>query len=149
LQIVMEFVASGSLTGFPHRAETLREPVAAMYMRDVLCGLEYLHRSGVRHRDIKSENILVSPEGRCKITDYGASKVLRSSIADVSMMLNAPVLRDRTRKNTAASALNSKPRESFAGSQGVNEDDDGMSLSSRCHACGEELALSPATIATD
>jgi serine/threonine protein kinase len=50
--------------------------------------LEYLHRSGVCHRDIKSENILVSPEGRCKITDYGASKVLRSSIAGVSTMLN-------------------------------------------------------------
>jgi hypothetical protein len=45
--------------------------------------------------------------------------------------------RGRTRKNTAASALNSKPRESFAGSQGVNEDDDGVSLSS------------PATIAAD
>jgi serine/threonine protein kinase len=249
VQIVMEFVASGSLAGLLRRAGTLREPVAAMYMRDVLCGLEYLHRSGVCHRDIKSENILVSPEGRCKITDYGASKVLRSSIAGVSTMLNTfvgtpfyvapevvrgesygrsadiwsvgclayelltgappnygvvnpmaamykvasdgdavPVLpdghstdaadfvatccrrdaarrptaaalldhpwvrklvstgtatsapRDRTPKNTAASALNSKPRESFAGSQGVNEDDDGVSLS-RCHACGEELAL--------
>jgi hypothetical protein len=39
-----------------------------------------------------------------------------------------------------APALNSKPRESFAGSQGAKEDDDGVSLS-RCHACGEELAL--------
>jgi serine/threonine protein kinase len=41
--------------------------------------------------------------------------------------------RDRTRKSTAASALNSKPRESFAGSQGVNEDDDRVPPS-RCHA---------------
>jgi hypothetical protein len=48
--------------------------------------------------------------------------------------------RDRTAKTTAALAVNSQPRESFAGSQGVNEDDDGVSLS-RCHACGEELAL--------
>jgi hypothetical protein len=48
--------------------------------------------------------------------------------------------RGRTRKSTAASALNSKPRESFAGSHIVNQDDDGVSLS-RCHACGEELAL--------
>jgi serine/threonine protein kinase len=47
---------------------------------------------------------------------------------------------DRTPKHTAASALNFKPRESFAGLQGVNEDDDDVSLS-RCHACGEELAL--------
>jgi serine/threonine protein kinase len=57
-------------------------------MRDVLCGPEYLHRSGVCHRDIKSENMLVSLEGRCRITDYDASKVLRSSIAGVSTMLN-------------------------------------------------------------
>jgi serine/threonine protein kinase len=39
--------------------------VATVYVRDVLCVLEYLHRSGVCHRDIKSENILVPPEGRC------------------------------------------------------------------------------------
>jgi hypothetical protein len=44
------------------------------------------------------------------------------------------------KESTAASALNSKPRESFAGSRGVNEDDDRVSRS-RCHACGEELAL--------
>jgi serine/threonine protein kinase len=49
VQIVMEFVASGSLAGLLRRAGTLREPVAAMYMRDMLCGLEYLHRSGICH----------------------------------------------------------------------------------------------------
>jgi serine/threonine protein kinase len=63
--MVMEFVASGSLAGLLRRAGTLREPVATVYVRDVLCVLEYLHRSGVCHRDINSENILVSPEGRC------------------------------------------------------------------------------------
>jgi serine/threonine protein kinase len=58
----------------------------------------------------------------------------------VSTGTDSSAPRDRTPNNTAASALYPEPRGFFAGSQGVDEDDDGVSLS-RYHACGEELAL--------
>jgi serine/threonine protein kinase len=76
VQIVMEFVAGGSIAALLRRAGTFREAIAAMYTRDLLSGLSFLHSIGVCHRDIKSENLLVSPEGRCKIADYGTSKSL-------------------------------------------------------------------------
>jgi serine/threonine-protein kinase len=42
--------------------------------RDVAQGLAEAHRQGIIHRDLKSENILVTPEGRAKIADFGIAK---------------------------------------------------------------------------
>lgn len=77
VQLVMEYVPGGSVARLLGRVGKLREPVAAMYTRDVLRGLQFLHDTcRVCHRDVKSENVLVTPEGECKLTDYGASKAL-------------------------------------------------------------------------
>jgi serine/threonine-protein kinase len=42
--------------------------------RDVAQGLAEAHRQGIVHRDLKSENILVTPDGRAKIADFGIAK---------------------------------------------------------------------------
>ena len=42
--------------------------------RDVAQGLAEAHRQGIVHRDLKSENVLVTPEGRAKIADFGIAK---------------------------------------------------------------------------
>jgi mitogen-activated protein kinase kinase kinase ANP1 len=39
-------------------------------------GLEYLHRHGVIHRDIKGGNVLVDANGNCKLADFGSAKQL-------------------------------------------------------------------------
>jgi tetratricopeptide (TPR) repeat protein/predicted Ser/Thr protein kinase len=41
---------------------------------DVAQGLAEAHRQGIIHRDLKSENVLVTPEGRAKIADFGIAK---------------------------------------------------------------------------
>lgn len=41
--------------------------------RDILLGLEYLHEHDIIHRDIKPANLLISDEGRVKISDFGVS----------------------------------------------------------------------------
>lgn len=52
------------------------ETSAQRVLRDVVSGLDYLHRQGVVHRDIKPENLLLSASGRTtKICDFGVSHV--------------------------------------------------------------------------
>ena len=42
---------------------------------DVCDAVEYLHTHAIAHRDIKPNNILVTPEGRVKLVDFGVAKV--------------------------------------------------------------------------
>lgn len=58
----------------------LHESLAVVYIEQVLKGLEYLHRQGVIHRDIKGANILVNKDGRVKVADFGVAKLISESI---------------------------------------------------------------------
>lgn len=57
----------GAVAGGP-----LDEREAAGYMGQLLAGLQYLHESGVMHRDLKLSNLLLSEDGRrLRIADFG------------------------------------------------------------------------------
>jgi len=74
--IVMEFIENGSLEKIIKRHGLLPESLVNVYISQVLNGLEYLHRQGVIHRDIKAANLLISTDGSIKLADFGvATKV--------------------------------------------------------------------------
>src|SRR5262249_59832763 len=48
----------------------------ARLIAEVADGLEYAHERGVVHRDVKPSNLLLSPEGRLSINDFGLARLL-------------------------------------------------------------------------
>ncbi|KAE8304615.1 Kinase, CMGC RCK [Giardia duodenalis] len=84
LYFVFEYINSGNLFDFVVQQRSagikISELVAKDLVRQILEGLEHIHRNNYMHRDLKCENILVSDDGtgtRCvKIADLGCAKSL-------------------------------------------------------------------------
>jgi serine/threonine protein kinase len=76
LNIFLEYVPGGSLRSLIQKFGKLNEAIVKVYTRQILQGLEYLHRHRIIHRDIKGANILVDNRGVVKLADFGASKTL-------------------------------------------------------------------------
>src|SRR3712207_311409 len=69
--IAMEYLERGSLRPYIGR---LNDAQAAGVLEGVLAGLTQGEAQGIVHRDLKPENLMVSSDGRIKITDFGIAK---------------------------------------------------------------------------
>jgi p21-activated kinase 1 len=69
LWVVMEYMEGGSLTDVV-TANLMTEGQIAAVSRETSQGLQHLHKHGVIHRDIKSDNVLLSLTGDIKLSSY-------------------------------------------------------------------------------
>ncbi|CAH8529222.1 unnamed protein product [Heterobilharzia americana] len=70
LWVAMEYLEGGALTNIVTRT-LMSEKQIATVCRDVLRALAFLHDHGIIHRDVKSDSILLSIDGRVKLSDFG------------------------------------------------------------------------------
>ncbi|XP_071454278.1 serine/threonine-protein kinase greatwall isoform X2 [Hetaerina americana] len=71
IYLVMEYMVGGDLKSLLSNSGFFEESVATFYIAEVVLALEYLHRHGIIHRDIKPDNMLLSSRGHVKLTDFG------------------------------------------------------------------------------
>ena len=72
--IVLEYVQGRNLKEILREEGRLHPRRAAQIARAVARALEAAHRRQLIHRDIKPHNILITPEGRVKVTDFGIAR---------------------------------------------------------------------------
>ncbi|KAJ2083661.1 kinase that interacts with cdc31p [Coemansia sp. RSA 988] len=84
--IIMEYASGGSIHKLM-QAGPVEDKYTASVMYGVLLALDYLHTSGIMHRDIKAANILVTNEGVVQLCDFGvARQVMQASAKSYSFV---------------------------------------------------------------
>lgn len=82
LFIVMEYVPGTDLKTLLKQRGHLNVPEVIELMSQACAGIGYAHRAGLIHCDVKPQNMLVTPEMRLKVVDFGIARALASISPD-------------------------------------------------------------------
>ena len=88
--IVMEFVAGRTLRDILREGRKILPERALEITSGVLAALDYSHRAGIIHRDIKPGNVMLTPSGDVKVMDFGIARAI--SDASSTMTQTAAVV---------------------------------------------------------
>jgi tetratricopeptide (TPR) repeat protein len=90
LYLVVTYVPGGTLRERLEQGMSLEEAVESV--AQVAEALDYAHQHGVIHRDVKPNNILIAPDGRPLLCDFGLAKPIQSDrrLTATGVMLGTP-----------------------------------------------------------
>ena len=82
--IVMEYIDGISLKDYIEQQRVVRVKEAVHFTTQILRALMHAHSKGIVHRDIKPQNIMLLPNGRIKVTDFGIARLLTSQTSTIT-----------------------------------------------------------------
>jgi serine/threonine-protein kinase len=88
--IVMELVEGRSVKDILDRGEKIPLAVAVEIIRQAAEALDFAHRHGVVHRDVKPGNLMLTREGAVKITDFGIARVDQTARTRTGILVGSP-----------------------------------------------------------
>ena len=89
--ITMEFVEGQTLRDLLKKRGALDITRTIDLMKQLCAGLEYAHKRGVNHRDLKGSNVLVSTMGAAKLADFGLAAVDKEYGDEVLGLMQSPL----------------------------------------------------------
>ncbi|MBI3207513.1 MAG: serine/threonine-protein kinase [Candidatus Solibacter usitatus] len=89
--LVMEYIEGPTLTARIGK-EGMPLEEAMPILRQLIDGIEAAHEKGIYHRDLKPDNIKITPEGTVKVLDFGLAKAA-DPLQDLHDPANAPTIR--------------------------------------------------------
>ena len=87
--IVMELVEGITLKKYIEKRGRIPFKEAASIAIQVVNGMEAAHKAGIVHRDIKPQNIIISKDGKVKVTDFGIAKVSSNTTINSSSAMGS------------------------------------------------------------
>jgi len=79
--MVLEFANGGDLYDVIYYSGPMKERLAATYFKQLLEGVDAIHKMNITHRDLKPNNVLIDHKFCLKITDFGLSHIGSSDVA--------------------------------------------------------------------
>ncbi len=82
--IVMELVTGKTLRDLIREGRKIMPERALEITSGVLEALDYSHRAGIVHRDIKPGNVMLTPQGQVKVMDFGIARAVADTTSDMT-----------------------------------------------------------------
>ncbi|MBB3677334.1 Stk1 family PASTA domain-containing Ser/Thr kinase [Modestobacter versicolor] len=82
--IVMEYVEGETLRDVLRREGRLSPDRAMSLTADICAALDFSHRNGIVHRDVKPGNVMITPQGTVKVMDFGIARAVSDSAATMT-----------------------------------------------------------------
>ena len=77
--IVMELIEGRALSDYIHEQGPMAYPKVIALSKQIASALAFAHKNHIIHRDVKPHNVMITPNGTAKITDFGIAKAVNAA----------------------------------------------------------------------